>query len=1392
MYENFEQGTPGISVTNITGWDSGLPEFLITDTNPCNGDQSIRVLSPTGGVTFVESPSQVVELGNAIEISFTYKLIDMATGSLSSGNIVNIELQYSVNGGQNWNVYDVIDQNDLPTSNCSVHTSTIPASALAPGDNFSWRLRAQDLNTTSGNEFYIYVDDFTAIEDVGCLKPINIEVDPSSVSFTSLDISWVDLNSPNASEWEVVACTGPGNPGDSVNNGNPFCYSLGGGSDIITVNGTPDPATNRMTATIPGLADGTTYYIYVRTVCGPNDKSNWNNLDTPLQVQTLAIGSYCEESIIINQDPLNPDNSVDLPYTSIDQTDRFGFEDYSSTPGAACGTNAPVLDGYEVVYNMVSSEDDILTIDVTGLDSNITAGVFVYDSCDDIGGSDGICLYGDSTSDGSDIQLNSVFVDAGQEIYIVIATIDNTGGNPVNSPYELHIEGFDCNTWGAPAGDSVIPFVGSANQTLSDFTNSIRGVSPSPHKGPSISLQWYPDSGGSPDFSNPISDPSSIIINDQDVFYVTQNIGSCESTPLAVTFDEITCNADLGGLSSPQGDEVCGSGSMELSVVKNSSSFDNYSEVYWYNAASGGQRLGVGETFDTPPISETTSYWATEVFLGAGTVPNQGIIGPVTSSSSSSDFGLSISAIEPFTLSSVDVYALGSGNLVLELVDESSSQLTLTKTVTLNGGSSSVPVLTTINLDWEFQNAGDYYLRKVSGPTLLYTSSSNANFPYSLGSSASITGGANASGGNSSNYYYFYNWTIKGTQVLCERTPRTEVEAIVHEIQPITITAVEDIVCVGSMAELTASSTDTDYQYTWTWNDNTNHSETGTTITPTILGNTTFTVEGYNPITTCSTTASFDIIANGVGDLGVIPVSTDVCSDDIVRLTAGSEIFDFEDGSQGWTTENNSMSNIGNSSSADWEIVNSPFSPEGSPAVNLSSNDNSKYYISVADQLGSGASLDTRLISPTVNLVGVASFDLNFEYFFRNYSYLSNTDTAINVEVSLDQGDNWESVATYDFDQLDPAGPFETESISLDEYVGLSNVLISFHYTGTWGWWMAVDNVVFKRQFVEGFVTWSPTSDLYFDDQATIPYDGSPVNEVYFTQSEDGDYTYTALLNFDTCPNVSSNVDISVSYTDIPTTSSSTQSYVSGDVVDDLDVTGTNLKFYLLDQNGEYDLVTINYLLSHGQTYYVTQTLNGCESDFLPITVELDCPQPTNLTIVDTGLSLDEDSASIVIEWDEPANVRSIQDYIIEITDDSSGQEVYSGIIEGGTNFEVINDLPINADLTLSMYSLCDPTIPVESNVEVLNFDTKDLSVDNNKIFNKLVCYPNPTKDNIYFENEFAIDVIEIYSLAGQKILTKKVGMDKVMLSMESFSSGVYFASVYVKNTKQIIKIIKE
>src|SRR5699024_3044328 len=226
------------------------------------------------------------------------------------------------------------------------------------------------------------------------------------------------------------------------------------------------------------------------------------------------------------------------------------------------------------------------------------AGVFVYESCSEIGEE---CLAGAVAGPSTnDVMIQDFPVEEGETYYIVVSSwLTN------NIDYTLKVNSFSCSDLETPDGDSTQQFV--AGDTVDDLTVEATRVG--------AILTWYEDAG----LTQEITDPSTHDLVDGDSYYVTQTLNGCESDPLIITADEIDCS-DLEIVDYTEATVAC-RGSLTLKAEASGTG----SEIYWYDAATEGEIVGRGETFTTPELTQTTSYWAAEVFLDGETyIENQG------------------------------------------------------------------------------------------------------------------------------------------------------------------------------------------------------------------------------------------------------------------------------------------------------------------------------------------------------------------------------------------------------------------------------------------------------------------------------------------------------------------------------------------------------------------------------------------------------------------------------------------------------------------------------------------------------------------------------------------------------------------------------------------------
>ncbi|KUJ63149.1 hypothetical protein AR687_03050 [Flavobacteriaceae bacterium CRH] len=70
--------------------------------------------------------------------------------------------------------------------------------------------------------------------------------------------------------------------------------------------------------------------------------------------------------------------------------------------------------------------------------------------------------------------------------------------------------------------------------------------------------------------------------------------------------------------------------------------------------------------------------------------------------------------------------------------------------------------------------------------------------------------------------------------------------------------------------------------------------------------------------------------------------------------------------------------------------------------------------------------------------------------------------------------------------------------------------------------------------------------------------------------------------------------------------------------------------------------------------------------------------------------------------------------------------------------------------------------------------------------------YPNPVQHTLTIKNSTAIDEIEIFSVSGKSILTKKINNTNSEIDLSNVSSGFYFLKVKAEGQTKTIKIVKK
>ncbi|MEO8147930.1 MAG: T9SS type A sorting domain-containing protein [Bacteroidia bacterium] len=188
----------------------------------------------------------------------------------------------------------------------------------------------------------------------------------------------------------------------------------------------------------------------------------------------------------------------------------------------------------------------------------------------------------------------------------------------------------------------------------------------------------------------------------------------------------------------------------------------------WYDAAVAGNLLYTGNSFTTPLVNATTTYYAEDNDFIPGPVSHAGplsnAIGSGTYNTSNARY-LIFSAYKSFTLVSVNVVAQSAGNRTIQLRDNVDN-VVLSTTVNIPAGASTVPV------NFNIIPGNDYRLGlSNSSVANLFRNDGGVTYPYNVNGVLDIT----SSSAGSSYYYFYYDWVVKEADFDCAgpRTPAT-------------------------------------------------------------------------------------------------------------------------------------------------------------------------------------------------------------------------------------------------------------------------------------------------------------------------------------------------------------------------------------------------------------------------------------------------------------------------------------------------------------------------------------------------------------------------------------------------------------------------------------------
>ncbi len=279
---------------------------------------------------------------------------------------------------------------------------------------------------------------------------------------------------------------------------------------------------------------------------------------------------------------------------------------------------------------------------------------------------------------------------------------------------------------------------------VADFTiansNSCNGtVSFSDLSGSANYWHWNFGDGS----SSFVQNPTHTYFN-SGTYNVSLVVGNCAGIDSIYKNNFITVNVTTLPIVSGDSANTCGPQVLSLQA-------SGTGTLNWYDAPIGGTLVNTGNTFNTPVLSNTTTYYVESVVSGGSQN-----VGPLTSSNGTGSYFtgstyhyLKFTANTPFQLVSVWVNANISGNRTIELRNAAGIVIQ-SSTINIPAGQSR------IILNFNVPAGVDMQLG-VAGNNNLFRNQTGGNYPYTITNTVSITGN---SANNLAYYYYFYDWEI--------------------------------------------------------------------------------------------------------------------------------------------------------------------------------------------------------------------------------------------------------------------------------------------------------------------------------------------------------------------------------------------------------------------------------------------------------------------------------------------------------------------------------------------------------------------------------------------------------------------------------------------------------
>ncbi len=375
--------------------------------------------------------------------------------------------------------------------------------------------------------------------------------------------------------------------------------------------------------------------------------------------------------------------------------------------------------------------------------------------------------------------------------------------------------------------------------------------------------------------------------------------------------------------------------------------------------------------------------------------------------------------------------------------------------------------------------------------------------------------------------------------------------------------------------------------------------------------------------------------------------------------------------------------------------------------------------IADSDDCGSGATMDTALVSPAFPASAASTVD-----FVLAYNNLSSSNERFDVEVSDDGGTTWTVVQSYNAD-VDPYGPGAPQSISLGAYDG-STIQVRFRYVANgWYWFVLVDQV--ELTGTPDWLSITPDNGTFDEGPITIDFTALNITPTFDAGApsitEPGTYNAEILVENDTPYG-----DIVVPV-EMNVTPAADQAQIEGTITSlgycdsepqplagaDVEIVGQNSTFNLTaDANGHYeewlDVAESPVVINVTAAGHISQTISGVAlsgggstTQDVDLRLEAACPDVAPDSLTATHLPGESSTQTITL-----SNTGTVD---LNWTTDEAEPNVVNGGEPGNAGAGVGQSMAGSASDLRSLYAGELPTIEGFARINAIDCETADFLV---------------------------------------------------------------------------------